>query len=62
MQYPYNYEHRDEILGGMMSDWQCDKCGHGDFLVTVTSVGDVVCEGCGEWQGAELNDVWERVK
>jgi len=45
-----------------MKEYECDKCGHGDYLVLVRSVGDIVCEGCGEWQCAEFNDVWQRVK
>ena len=42
-------------------EYECDKCGHGKYLVLVMRVGDIVCEGCGEWQCATLNDVWERV-
>jgi transcription elongation factor Elf1 len=44
-----------------MKDYECDKCGHGKYLVLVMSVGDVVCEDCGEWQCAQLNSAWERV-
>jgi hypothetical protein len=39
----------------------CIKCGTGDYMVLNRGIGDVVCEGCGEWQGATLNDVYERV-
>jgi len=39
----------------------CIKCGTGDYMVLNIGIGDVVCEGCGEWQGATLNDVYERV-
>lgn len=53
---------KNHLRGGEMKEYECDKCGHGDYLVLVRSVGDVVCEGCGEWQCAEFNDVWQRVK
>ena len=41
--------------------YKCEVCGHGDYLVLVIGVKDVVCEGCGAWQDAEFNDIWERV-
>jgi len=44
-----------------MSSFDCKKCSTSDYLVLNTGIGDVVCEGCGEWQNAILNDVWERV-
>ena len=47
--------------GQVMIEFDCEKCGTGDYLVLNIGIGDVVCEGCGEWQNAILNDVWERV-
>ena len=44
-----------------MNNFNCKKCSTSDYLVLNTGIGDVVCEGCGEWQNAILNDVWERV-
>jgi hypothetical protein len=41
--------------------YKCEVCGQGDYLVLVIGVKDVVCEGCGAWQDAEFNDIWERV-
>jgi ribosomal protein S27E len=41
-------------------EYKCEVCGHGKYLVFVMSVKDMVCEGCGAWQDAEFNDIWER--
>jgi len=49
------------LQGGNVMEYDCEVCGHAEYLVLVMSVGDVVCEGCGQWQDAEFNDVWERV-
>jgi hypothetical protein len=35
-------------------EYKCEVCGHGKYLVFVMSVKDMVCEGCGAWQDAEL--------
>jgi hypothetical protein len=40
---------------------QCKKCKVSDCLVLQVSVADYVCEWCGEWQDAVLNDVYEVV-
>jgi hypothetical protein len=39
----------------------CIKCGTGNYMVLNIGIGDVICEGCGEWQEAILNDVYVRV-
>lgn len=44
-----------------MPKWECKNCKESDYFVLSTAVNDIVCESCGEWQDAILNDVWERV-
>jgi hypothetical protein len=39
----------------------CIKCGTGDYMILNIGIGDIICEGCGEWQDAILNDVYARV-
>jgi hypothetical protein len=41
--------------------FKCKKCKKADYLILQMAVADYVCEGCGEWQDAVLNDVWERI-
>jgi len=39
----------------------CNKCKTGEYLILSTTIGDIICQGCGEWQDAILNDVYARV-
>ena len=39
----------------------CDKCKTSEYLILNIGIGDIICEGCGEWQDAILNDVYARV-
>jgi hypothetical protein len=41
--------------------FKCKKCNEADYLILQMAVNDFVCEGCGEWQDAVINDVWVRV-
>jgi hypothetical protein len=39
----------------------CAKCKTGEYLTLSITIGDIICQGCGEWQEAILNDVYARV-
>ena len=39
----------------------CIKCNTGEYLILNIGIGDIICEGCGEWQEAILNDVYARI-
>jgi hypothetical protein len=39
----------------------CAKCKTGEYLTLSITIGDIICQGCGEWQDAILNDVYARV-
>jgi hypothetical protein len=39
----------------------CIKCGSREYMILNIAIADIICEGCGEWQNAKLNDVYARV-
>ena len=39
----------------------CAKCKTGEYLTLSITIADIICQGCGEWQEAILNDVYARV-
>lgn len=41
--------------------FKCRKCKETAYLVLNIGIADYICEGCGEWQDAILNDIYERV-
>ena len=40
---------------------KCKKCKESKYLILNCGIADYVCEGCGTWQDAVLNDVYEVV-
>ena len=52
---------RERVMIREIVFWACKSCGERGSLVMNIAVGDVVCEGCGGWQDAKFNDIWERV-
>jgi len=53
-----------EIEGGEVMSNElgiCAKCETGEYLTLSITIGDIICQGCGEWQEAILNDVYARV-
>jgi hypothetical protein len=52
------------LRGGRIMSEQlgiCAKCKSGEYLTLSITIGDIICQGCGEWQDATLNDVYARV-
>lgn len=41
--------------------WKCKKCKETDYLILNVGLADYVCEACGEWQNAVLNDIYLRI-
>jgi hypothetical protein len=39
----------------------CRKFKTGEYLTLSITIADIICQGCGEWQDAILNDVYLRV-
>ena len=39
----------------------CAKCETGEYLTLSITIADIICQRCGEWQEAILNDVYARV-